>query len=140
MDCGSNNFFCGDSSNFWSCASGDWISWKYMKPKWSKSEALIVDLLRDREFHCPTTELFGQIKDDRARLTSIRRKLQTVGFTIESKKCNLHPHKSQILMRRIIKCDSIPFGGEDLPVQSWPKPEIPKSVISPVIPFQHSDA
>lgn len=74
-----------------------------MKVTWSKNEAEIVDILRDRQWHCITKEV--EQKDDRARITSIRRKLQTVGYDVQSEPCDLHEHKARILMRRIIKVD-----------------------------------
>lgn len=70
-----------------------------MKIHWSKNEAEIVDLMRDYNWHCPTLET--QQKDDRARITTIRRKLRTVGYDIESRPCTIHNHTSRILMRRI---------------------------------------
>ena len=63
-----------------------------------------MDILRDREWHCVTREV--EQKDDRARVTTIRRKLQTVGYDVESRPCTLHEHKANILMRRIIKFNS----------------------------------
>lgn len=72
-----------------------------MKPKWSKNEAEIVDLLRDYKWHCPTIETTQ--KDDRARITTIRRKLHTVGYDIKSAPCTIHKHESRILMRKIVK-------------------------------------
>lgn len=76
-----------------------------MKIQWSNNEAEIVDILRDRQWHCITKEV--EQKDDRARITSIRRKLQTVGYDIESAPCNLHEHKARILMRRIVKTGEV---------------------------------
>lgn len=72
-----------------------------MKPKWSKNEAEIVDLLRDYQWHCPTKEV--EQKDDRARITTIRRKLRKVGYDIKSEPCTIHKHESRILMRKIVK-------------------------------------
>ena len=76
-----------------------------MKIHFSPAEQQIVDILRDRQFHCVYNEL--KMKDDRARITSIRRKLQERGYDIVSERCNLHQHRSQILLRKIVKLDSL---------------------------------
>lgn len=72
-----------------------------MRIHWSDSEEKVVAPLRDYQWHCIYNEV--QMKDDRARLTSIRRKLATIGYGVESRPCTIHSHESRILMRRIIK-------------------------------------
>lgn len=72
-----------------------------MSIHWSDSEEKVVAPLRDWEWHCIYNEV--KMKDDRARLTSIRRKLEPLGYVVESKPCTLHSHESRILMRRIKK-------------------------------------
>ena len=75
-----------------------------MKIHWSNQQGLIVDILRDYEFHCVYNEL--RIKDDRKRLSEIRQKLATVGYTIKSIPCDgrgNHTNSSKILMRKIEK-------------------------------------
>lgn len=71
------------------------------KIHFSPAEQKIIDILRDYEWHCLSIELL--MKDDRARLTSIRRKLQERGYDVNSELCNKHNHSSRILMRRIEK-------------------------------------
>lgn len=78
-----------------------------MKIYFSPAEQKIVDVLRDMEWHCVYNAIL--MKDDRARLTTIHRKLQEKGYGIESKPCDGrcgHSHHSRIVMRRIVKTPS----------------------------------
>lgn len=77
-----------------------------MKPKWSPQEEAIVSLLRSGEWVCIYNEI--KMKDDRARLSAIRRKLAPIGYEVQSKPCTIHNHTSRILMRRITKAKPIP--------------------------------
>lgn len=77
-----------------------------MKPHWSPQQEAIVRLLRGGEWVCIFNEL--RIKDDRKRISEIRRKLEPIGYMVDSKRCNIHTHTSNILMRRIIKAPLVP--------------------------------
>lgn len=72
-----------------------------MKIHFSPNEQEIIDALRDRTWHCVYTEI--KMKDDRARITSIRRKLLQEGYDVKSQPCNLHNHESRIVMRKIVQ-------------------------------------
>lgn len=64
----------------------------------SPQERMIINLLTDGMWHCPTKELF--MKDDRARISSLRKK----GYVIEDKLCDGNcgmKHYSKPKMRRL---------------------------------------
>lgn len=74
------------------------------KIHFSPAEQKIMDILRNQEWHCVFSVL--KMKDDRARISKIRKKLQERGFDIKSELCDARcgtQHDSGIKMRRIIK-------------------------------------
>lgn len=64
----------------------------------SPQEEQIVKLLEDGRWHCPTAELY--MKDDRARITALKRK----HFTIIDQWCTdpLHAHYAKLKKRKIV--------------------------------------
>lgn len=65
--------------------------------KLQPNQQVIIDLLSDGKFHCPTKELI--MKDDRARIAALRK----LGFVFESPRCNMgHSHNSGVVMRRLV--------------------------------------
>lgn len=78
------------------------------KIHFSPAEQKIMDILRDREWHCVFSVL--KMKDDRRRITDIRKKLQSRGFDIKSELCDGRcgtQHASRIFMRRIVKMGQV---------------------------------
>ena len=65
--------------------------------KLQPNQQIIVNLLSDGKFHCPTKEFF--MKDDRARIAALRK----LGFVFDSPRCNMgHNHSSGVVMRRLV--------------------------------------
>lgn len=64
----------------------------------SPQEKLIVNLLDDGAWHCPTKELF--MKDDRARISSLRKKGYVIGDKLCDGSCGMN-HYSRPKMRRL---------------------------------------
>lgn len=64
-------------------------------------QKLLLDMLADMKWHCPTNELF--IKDDRKRFSELRQK----GYVFESIPCELHNHNSRVVMRRLVSVSSL---------------------------------
>lgn len=78
-----------------------------MKLYFNDKEQELVDILRDRQWHCVWSE--AKMKDDRARLSAINKKLKTRGWEVKSEPCTIHNHESRILMRKIVKLESSPL-------------------------------
>ena len=117
--------------------------------KLQPNQKIIVDLLSDGKFHCPTKELF--MKDDRARIAALRK----LGFVFDSPRCNMgHDHSSGVVMRRLIDFPGKTWdtaiedlsGYYPIPSESPQKPNsapvaplTPEKVINPIQPlFVHS--
>lgn len=64
----------------------------------SPQEKLIVNLLSDGAWHCPTKELF--MKDDRARISALRKKGYVIGDKLCTGTCGMK-HYSKPKMRRL---------------------------------------
>lgn len=63
----------------------------------------ILNLLSDHKWHCGQELNDLYIKDDRRRITDLKRK----GYQIESQLCNLgHIHNSRLYMRRLKPTES----------------------------------
>lgn len=81
-----------------------------MKIHFTDSEQVVMDVLRDKQWHCLATELTGKSIDYRARITqegAIKDKLESRGYTIEDRPCTLHRHKGGVKLRRIIKTGEV---------------------------------
>ena len=79
------------------------------KIRFSEAEQTVVDVLKDRKFHCLAAELAGKMVDYRARITqegAIKDKLEERGYTVEGVPCTFHNHKGNVHMRRIIQLES----------------------------------
>ena len=86
------------------------------KIRFSEAEQTVVDVLKDKKFHCLATELAGKMVDYRARITqegAIKDKLEERGYTVEGVPCTFHNHKGNVHMRRIIQLEAA-----TLPIQS----------------------
>ena len=76
------------------------------KIRFTEAEQTVVDVLKDRKFHCLAAELAGKMVDYRARITqegAIKDKLEERGYTVEGVPCTFHNHKGNVHMRRIIR-------------------------------------
>lgn len=60
----------------------------------------ILNLLSDQKWHCGQEITNLYIKDDRRRITDLKK----IGYVIESQRCNLpgHIHPSGLFMRRLV--------------------------------------
>lgn len=83
----------------------------------SPSEQKIINILKDYGYHCLTVEL--TMKDDRARLSSLRKK----GFTFDENAGNCknpaHGHTAPLKLRRLL---NNPLGSGIIPSYSEVKP------------------
>lgn len=59
----------------------------------------ILNLLKDRKWHCGLEINRLQIKDDRKRINELNKS----GYLILGEVCNLHVHNSRIFMRKLIR-------------------------------------
>lgn len=67
-------------------------------------QQLIIAMLADGEYHCPTIELY--MKDDRKRISELKQ----MGYNIDSTKyctTEVHHHKSKVKLRKLIPNVSI---------------------------------
>ena len=79
------------------------------KIRFTEAEQTVVDVLKDKKFHCLAQELAGKMVDYRARITqkgAIKDKLEDRGYTVEGIPCTFHNHKGNVHMRRIIQLES----------------------------------
>ena len=79
------------------------------KIRFTEAEQTVVDVLKDKKFHCLAAELAGKMVDYRARITqegAIKDKLEERGYTVEGIPCTFHNHKGNVHMRRIIQLES----------------------------------
>ena len=79
------------------------------KIRFSEAEQKVVDVLKDKKFHCLAAELAGKMVDYRARITqkgAIKDKLEERGYTVEGIPCTFHNHKGNVHMRRIVPVSS----------------------------------
>ena len=79
------------------------------KIRFTEAEQKVVDVLKDRKFHCLAAELAGKMVDYRARITqegAIKDKLEERGYTVEGIPCTFHNHKGNVHMRRIIQLEA----------------------------------
>ena len=86
------------------------------KIRFSEAEQTVVDVLKDKKFHCLATELAGKMVDYRARITqegAIKDKLEERGYTVEGIPCTFHNHKGNVHMRRIIQLESAPLSFQE---------------------------
>lgn len=68
--------------------------------KLSRQQKKIIDYLEDGEFHCMANPSFF-IKDDRTRISELRRK----GYEFDSRACDKRcgvQHAARLVMRRIV--------------------------------------
>ena len=87
-----------------------------MKIAFRDSEQVVMNVLRDMQWHCLAAELAGKSVDYRARITqkgAIQDKLEEHGYTIECRRCTFHRHKGNVQMRRIYSAKRTPVTEEE---------------------------
>ena len=95
------------------------------KIRFSEAEQTVVDVLKDKKFHCLAAELAGKMVDYRARITqkgAIKDKLEERGYTVEGVPCTFHNHKGNVHMRRIIQLEvaqKLPIGNSVIPQNTY---------------------
>jgi hypothetical protein len=79
--------------------------------KLSPQQETIVDVLRDKGWHCSSE--FGYIKDDRRRIFELNEGyMLSKGYQIEGKRCDGRcgkNHSSGLFMRRAVKISDVPL-------------------------------
>ena len=86
------------------------------KIRFTEAEQTVVDVLKDKKFHCLAQELAGKMVDYRARITqegAIKDKLEERGYTVEGVPCTFHNHKGNVHMRRIIQLEAAPLSFQE---------------------------
>ena len=74
--------------------------------KLTPQQKLIVDYLADGEWHCMTNSGFF-MKDDRTRISELRKKGYVFDETPCDKRCGII-HSARLVMRKILKTPGIP--------------------------------